>query len=156
MKTNFDDVGDFHNKFKLDNVTHNGAGPREVSEELIRFRANFMQEELHEFRNGAAIMDHEKMFDALLDLAYVVFGTAQLLGYPWQAGWDEVQRANMAKERCLLDHVFVQRDGVNQCMKCNQPKEHHSLRGSEFDVIKPAGWTSPALSPILEASGFKA
>lgn len=161
-RTNFHDVGDFHEKFKLDNVSNRGAGPRPTNKQLMDFRIRFMQEELDEFCLGAQEGDHEKMFDALLDLAYVVLGSAQVLGYPWQEGWDEVQRANMTKERCALDHKFeahsVDSDlcihyGANH-EPCGQPKHRHSLRGSINDVIKPPGWTPPDLKSILKRWNF--
>jgi predicted HAD superfamily Cof-like phosphohydrolase len=161
-RTNFDDVGDFHEKFDLDNVTHRGSVPKagkytaELQKKLIEFRTRFMQEELDEFSLGAQEGDHAKMFDALLDLAYVVFGTAHVLGYPWQEGWDEVQRANMTKERCGIDHKFEQEGGGHDaCTKCFKPKSAHSLRGSAYDVIKPAGWTAPDIAGVLKHHGFE-
>ncbi|MCA1807245.1 MAG: nucleoside triphosphate pyrophosphohydrolase family protein [Actinobacteria bacterium] len=137
MANNFDDVGNFHEKFGLDNVTFKGPGPREVPDELIRFRIGFLVEELEEFIAGAVDGDDEQMFDALLDLAYVAFGTAHLLGYPWQVGWDEVQRANMKKIRAA-------KDGSN------------SKRGSSFDVVKPPHWTPPDIKAVLEKNGWNA
>jgi len=137
MQSNFDDVGDFHQKFGLDNTTHLLAGPRDVplQGELIQFRMKFLQEELAEFEEGMAEGDLAKMADALVDLAYVAFGTAHVLGLPWQALWDDVQRANMTKERAAAD-------GSN------------SLRNSSFDVIKPAGWRPPETQRVLEDHGF--
>ena len=133
---NFNDVGTFHQKFDLDNVTYQGVGPRHgVGNDLLEFRRKFMQEELDEFTAAMERGDDVEMFDALLDLAYVVFGTAHLLGYPWQTGWDEVQRSNMEKERAAAD-------GSN------------SKRLSAFDVVKPEGWTPPNLKGILKSFGF--
>jgi len=132
---NSDDVGHFHQKFSLDNTTYERPGPRVVSDALLEFRIKFMSEELTEFATAAAADDHAKMFDALLDLVYVAMGTAHLLGYPWQDGWDEVQRANMMKERAK--------------------RAEDSKRGSTFDVIKPPGWTAPDIEAILRARGFK-
>ena len=130
--SNFGDVGDFHRKFDL--PIFNGE-PHEASPELIEFRTKFLEEELEEFRQGVEAGDHEQMFDALLDLTYVAMGTAHVMGYPWQAGWDEVQRANMAKERASSD-------GSN------------SKRLSSYDVIKPEGWVPPQIAEILAMYGF--
>lgn len=137
-RSNFDDVGDFHEKFGLDNVTHHGAGPRfpigEHNEadaaELLRFRVRFLREELQEFEDALATRDPAKAFDALLDLTYVAMGTAHLLGFPWQEGWDEVQRANMAKVRA-------------------KPDGSDSVRNSKWDVVKPSGWTPPNIARVL-------
>lgn len=154
-RTNFDDVGNFHEKFGLDSVTHHGAGIRNLSKEAMLFRLKFLREELDELELAVGAeyetiladdrefhsrvladvadpedWDHEKAFDALLDEVYVAMGTAHLLGYPWQEGWDNVQRANMSKVRAKADGS-------------------DSLRGSSLDVIKPAGWTAPDHSAIL-------
>lgn len=181
MTTNFTDVGTFHAKFDLDHVECNnsescpeeGAGPRAPSEELMKFRLNFLMEELQEICHAAGFqlafeltkysddppIDHEKLFDGLLDLAYVTFGAAHVLGYPWQAGWDEVQRANITKERCGIDHKFVG-EVVDRCMyvgdggQCGRKRKEHSLRGSNHDVIKPEGWTPPNIADVLRQHGF--
>ncbi len=138
-------------------------GPREVDQELLEFRMKFMLEELLEFAEAHGYMmaalpghepvfekklvrreaemdpigftpDHPKAFDALLDLAYVVFGTAHVFGYPWQRGWDEVQERNMRKIRC-------ERVG-------------DSTRGSTYDVVKPPGWTPPDITGLLRKFGW--
>lgn len=129
-RSNFDDVGDFHEKFGLDNVTHRGAGTRRLDESLLWFRTRFLNEELREFTEAIVADDPAAMFDALLDLTYVAMGTAHLLGFPWQEGWDEVQRANMTKTRAAADGS-------------------DSKRGSSFDVVKPLGWTPPNIAGVL-------
>lgn len=139
--SNHSDVGDFHKKFGLHAVTETSrgsdAGPTgaEADEHLMEFRTKFMQEELDEFKKGYDEGDIAQMADALVDLAYVVFGTAHLLGLPWDDLWNDVQRANMTKERAAAD-------GSN------------SKRGSSFDVVKPAGWVGPRTADILSAFGF--
>jgi predicted HAD superfamily Cof-like phosphohydrolase len=190
-RSNFDDVGDFHEKFELDNVTHQGAGPRKMPDDLMQFRLKFLLEELLEFAHGIGYrmhsasddsgtgwwefykmpngkVDHEKAFDSLLDLAYVTFGAAQVLGYPWQAGWEEVQRANITKERCRIGHRYVdgeedrcqygikmeRSEGGYEVVQCQMPKVAHSLRGSDRDVIKPTGWTAPDIKAVLKDAGF--
>jgi predicted HAD superfamily Cof-like phosphohydrolase len=156
---NFDDVGDFHEKFHLDNVTHHQVKPREVPPDVLEFRINFMLEELGEFIEAVggrldlsewvvggarsirvtipedAKIDHEKAFDSLIDLVYVAMGTAHFLGYPWQMGWRLVQRANMAKVRAKAD-------------------ASDSLRGHALDVVKPAGWTPPNIERLLGRFGW--
>lgn len=157
--TNFEDVGLFHHRFGLDHVNGQGAGPREFDPELMEFRVNFMLEELGEFIEAiggkvvisdivvagsrslrvevpeGAKIDHPQAFDALLDLAYVVFGTAHLMGYPWEAGWAAVQHANMQKVRA-------------------RPDGSDSVRKSSFDVVKPEGWKPPDIGLLLERYGW--
>lgn len=134
--SNFEDVGEFHHKFGLHSVTHDGPGPTiYATNDVMQFRMDFMQEELDEFARAWEVRDDVQMFDALLDLVYVAMGTAHLLGYPWADGWREVQRTNMLKER-------ANGDGGN------------SKRLSAFDVVKPEGWTPPELGVVLAERGF--
>lgn len=130
----FHDVGQFHFKFGLDNVTYNGPGPRQVSEELLDFRERFMEEELREFKEARAAGNIVDMADALVDQVYVIIGTAHLLGLPWFALWSAVQNANMAKQRAVT--------------------AEESARGSTFDVIKPPGWQPPNIEMVLERAGW--
>jgi predicted HAD superfamily Cof-like phosphohydrolase len=127
---NFRDVGDFHEKFGL-HRSDKQPGIQQIDHELLEFRTKFMQEELDEFIEAVEAGDHAKAFDALLDLTYVVMGTAHLAGYPWQAGWQLVQQANMAKVRA-------------------KPDGSDSKRGSSWDVVKPEGWTPPDIEGLLE------
>lgn len=133
------DIERFHQKFGLE---YNGK-PRILDKALFTFRRGFMQEELDEYSEEQAGLEvalksdnglpdnrrialglHQQL-DALVDEVYVVLGTAYLqFGRKiFNAAWDRVQSANMAKVRC--------------------EKEGDSKRGSTFDVIKPEGWTPP-------------
>lgn len=129
MTTNFEDVGDFHTKFGLPSNNEDFSGPRIVTQETMEYRIKFLEEELEELRKAAEVSDHAEMFDALLDLVYVAMGTAHLLGYPWQLGWDRVQAANMQKVRAK--------------------DASESKRGNALDVVKPEGWQPPDHSDLL-------
>lgn len=135
--SNFHDVGAFHQKFGLHSVSKSGAGQTDAENdaELMDFRVGFMQEELQEFILGFEEGDITQMADALVDLQYIVLGTAHLLGLPWHSLWDDVHRANMAKRRAL-------------------PDGSDSKRGSAFDVVKPEGWQGPKTAEILRDNGF--
>lgn len=112
-----EDVTEFMKKF---GIAYSGS-PRLLPHDIQQFRMKFMQEELDEFELAVLHGDLTKAFDALLDLAYVVHGTAQLMGLPWAKGWAAVQKANMSK----------QRGGVDK-------RGNHTL-----DVCKPPGWVGP-------------
>jgi len=120
------DVRDFHKKFKLKALKKPGFR----QEDLMEFRIKFITEEFEEFKNGYDADNLEVCFDALIDMVYVILGTAHLMGLPWEDGWDEVQRANMDKVRAT--------------------KTMFDKRNSDYDVIKPEGWVPPNLKEILE------
>lgn len=131
------DVLAFQQKFQVPMAQE----PSFLDDQALLFRIKFMVEELHEFvvAHGlpfevhlvelpapTARMEQPDMHgaaDALVDLAYVLHGTALMMGLPWPRLWDEVQRANMSKERAK--HAG------------------ESKRGSALDIIKPPGWKGP-------------
>lgn len=148
------DVAAFHEKFGL---AYNGK-PRDLRTEvenngntLYDFRLGFMREEIDEYEDEEEALtlarkasDEEeialrlhKQLDALVDAVYVIVGTAYLQFGPkvWNAAWDRVQAANMAKVRT--------------------ERAADSKRGSGFDVIKPAGWVEPDHRPDLRDHAHK-
>lgn len=127
--SNFEDVGRFHRKFGL--PTFDPSRPTSpLDHETLSFRIAFMREELNEFIEAADAEDAAGMFDALIDLVYVAMGTAHLAGFPWEAGWALVQRANMAKVRAT--------------------SASESKRGSSLDVVKPEGWNAPDIAGVID------
>lgn len=114
-------VKDFHEKFGL---VYDGP-PRELPPELARFRERFMDEELIEYVISGRLEDR---LDALVDLTYVIFGTALLHGFNFEEAFRRVHEANMLKMRAS--------------------SADDSKRNSAFDVVKPPGWTPPDLSDL--------
>lgn len=104
--------------------------PRHLTHRKLRERVECMSEELDEFTDCALHQDLEGMADALVDLVYFALGTANMMGLPWRELWDDVHRANMAKER-----------GVTH-------------RGHKVDCRKPEGWVPPRTHEILKAAGY--
>lgn len=119
------DVIAFHQKFGVPVA----ADTSFLNPEAYAFRVKFMQEELDEFQEAHSTGDMHGAADALVDLAYVVHGTAHMMGLPWPRLWDEVQRANISKVRAT--------------------DASQSKRGTALDVIKPAGWVAPDHTPAL-------
>lgn len=122
--SNFDDVKGFHEKFGVPV----GKYPKLLNEDALKFRTAFMFEELNEFIYHHAREDLSEAADALIDLVYVVLGTAVWMGLPWQELWDEVQRANMSKVPA--------------------EKQPYGAR-HQFDVRKPEGWRPPDIAGVL-------
>jgi len=124
------DVREFHKKFGM--VVGNKPGylsPRYMDERIALIR-----EELEEFVCAAEGNDFAEQVDALIDMVYVIKGTAISMGISdtvWKTCWNEVQRSNIAKER-----------GVGP-------------RGNKVDVVKPNGWKPPRIEKVLEVDGFK-
>lgn len=127
--SNYSDVRAFQTKFGqlVSDV------PRHLTKRKLLERIAQMQEELDEFKDAVEADDIADQADALVDLVYFAMGTANHMGLPWQALWDDVQRANMSKV-----------PGV-------KPE-----RGFLVDCIKPEGWEGPKTMAILLAHGYQA
>lgn len=108
-------VKDFHQKFgQPAGMTDQLSGSKEVQ----KFRLDLLQEELTELRDALDAGDRVAAFDALLDLAYVTYGTALYMGImppQWESGMIKVHMCNMAKVRV---------EGIEK-------------------IQKPEGWTGP-------------
>lgn len=122
------DLYDFHSKFGF----HNGWTPTIHN---LEQRVKMMQEELFELADAITERDKVGIVDALVDLVYFAVGTADLLKIDFDAHWDAVQKANMAKVRGT---------------KASRPDT------GGFDCIKPEGWVGPEAKheEILEDYGF--
>lgn len=139
------DIRDFHRKFEQ---LYDGP-PRLLEGELAQFRIKFLLEEVKELAEifgievrvalsstiepmPATVETMANALDALVDLDYVLKGTAHLMGLDatFMPAWRNVHRANMAKE--------LARDAGK------------SLRGYALDVIKPPGWSAPDHRPLLQ------
>jgi predicted HAD superfamily Cof-like phosphohydrolase len=88
---------------------------------FLKFRANFLQEELDELRSAD---NAEDVVDALIDLCVVAIGTLDAFGVDSHKAWDAVLEANMNKQV-----------GV----KASRPNPLGLP-----DLIKPEGWTAPS------------
>lgn len=119
-------VWEMHRKFGF----VRGIKPSLLADGVAEHRAEFMQEELNEFKEAMFRKDLIGMADALVDLVYVAKGTAVMMGLPWEELWLDVQRANMSKER-----------GTTR-------------RGMPEDLVKPEGWKGPETEKILLEHGW--
>lgn len=135
-RTNFEDVGDFHERMGLPRAT--GAEPHAptlLGADAFRYRVNFMFEELREFIESHAANDVAGCADALVDLVYVALGTAHFMGLPFDDVWAEVQRSNMEKRRW--------REG--------DPVKPRTSPATAFEVVKPDGWRPPDVLGAVRA-----
>lgn len=94
--------------------------------DIAAFRIRFIQEELDEYREACEAGDIVKQFDALLDIMYVVIGTALRQGlYRIDEGFARVHRTNMLKRL-----------------------EEGPANGPSKGLVKPAGWKPPYLADL--------
>ena len=69
----------------------------EQKKEFIKFRFNFLQEEVNEGVEAISEKDGDGVIDSLIELVVVAVDTLLLLGVDFDKAWSEVLKANMAK-----------------------------------------------------------
>ena len=116
------DINEMQAKYK----THDWMQTADVNQlkAFLRFRVDFLEEELTETRNAQKVIDSEEIVDGLVDLCVVAIGTLDAFGVDPYKAWDAVLEANMAKE-----------PGV----KVGRPNPLGLP-----DLMKPEGWTAPS------------
>jgi|TARA_R110000851_G_scaffold15076_1_gene50292 hypothetical protein len=115
------DIAEMHDKYGVQTWVANNP---EKLEQLLHFRIAFLQEEYNETFKAAGEKDPEEIVDGLIDLCVVAIGTLDAMGVDPYKAWDEVHKANMAKE------VGVKESRPNPL---GLP-----------DLIKPEGWQAPS------------
>jgi len=114
------DISDMHEHYgvpeKLSKLT-----PEQLRE-FVKFRYNFLKEEMDELLNNTT--NPEEIVDAMIDLCVVAIGSLHLFGVDVYKAWDEVHRANMSKQ------VGIKAERPNPL---GLP-----------DLIKPDGWKAPS------------
>ena len=89
-------------------------------------RVRLISEEFAELCKAHAFRNLPEFADGLVDLTWVVLGTAVVARLPFNELWEEVKRANMAKEGGKLD--------------------------ASGKLLKPPGWKPPDIESVLEAA----
>lgn len=121
-------VREFQRKF---NQGYAGP-PRELPASVASLRKKLTLEESTELVLAIDRGELDEQLDALVDLLYVLIGTAVQLGVDRvlaEAFW-RVHQANMKK-------VLV-------------PSRLESKRDSAWDIVKPEGWSKPDLSDLVK------
>ena len=102
MSTNwFKDMQDMHKKYGVNKwmqAEQQSDVPVRRLKEFMEFRLGMMQEELDETKEAFELKDAPGMVDGIIDLCVFAIGTLEVFGVDGNKAWDEVYRANMAKE----------------------------------------------------------
>lgn len=97
--------------------------------ENINLYRNLIVEEFWEFKTGDDKNDDVERLDACMDMIWVILGYCYMRGYDVDGAWNEVARSNLAKINPETGKVIKRNDGK---------------------VLKPEGWTPPALANFVK------
>jgi len=119
-------VRDFHQKYDQPIAVI----PGRPTVDIEIFRQTLLRQEYRELNDAIERGDLEQIFGEILDMIYVLIGTALVYGLPLHQGMIAVHNANMRKQRAMGD-------------------------SNTTKPIKPPGWVPPNLREILKANGWK-
>ena len=119
-----EDIEKMQDKFGTLDWVFDNKEDTEKLKRFLKFRIDFLQEELDETKTAYETMDGEEIVDGLIDLCVVAIGTLDAFGVDAYKAWDEVLKANMSK------NVGVKEGRPNPL---GLP-----------DLMKPEGWTAPS------------
>ena len=117
------DINEMQYKYGVHRWIHDNQKNVDNLRKYLEFRIDFLQEELSETEAALVNMDAEEIVDGLIDLCVVAIGTLDAFGVDPYKAWDEVLKANLAKEV-----------GV-------KPERPNPL--GLPDLIKPEDWEGP-------------
>ncbi len=118
------DIEVMQDKFETLEWVFNNKENKDKLKAFLKFRIDFLQEELDETKKAYETMDGEEIVDGLIDLCVVAIGTLDAFGVDAYKAWDEVLKANMSK------NVGVKEGRPNPL---GLP-----------DLMKPEGWKAPS------------
>jgi len=110
-------------KFHLEVLKRRPATTPTLSYVTWANRMRLITEEFAETAKAFALEDIYGVADGLVDMTWVVLGSAVEFGLPFDELWDAVRKANMAKNGGKLD--------------------------PSGKLLKPAGWTPPDIESII-------
>ena len=119
------DIAEMHTKYGTNKAIRSMDRAQLTS--FLKFRVNFLQEELDELKSASASripIDAPEVVDALIDLCVVAIGTLDAFDVDAHKAWDVVHKANMNKEVGI--------------------KESRPNPLGLPDLIKPEGWVAPS------------
>jgi hypothetical protein len=119
-----EDIESMQDKFGTLDWVFDNKEDTEKLKRFLKFRIDFLQEELDETKTAYETMDGEEIVDGLIDLCVVAIGTLDAFGVDAYKAWDEVLKANMTK------NVGVKEGRPNPL---GLP-----------DLMKPEGWKAPS------------
>lgn len=111
--------------------SYNGP-PRELPASMAKLRKDLIEEEAAELILAIDRGELPDMLDALCDLLYVTFGTANAMGFG-----------------DILDEAFARVHHSNMQKKLVERRDK-SKRDSKWDIVKPEGWRPPVLKDLIE------
>lgn len=140
-KTNFEKVKEFHRAFGVPSAEK----PTEPSRDLYHLRVGLIDEEVAEFIEGHYESTHQdadfkpnliEIADAIGDMLYVIYGTADQYGLDADAIFEAIHISNMSKldengKPLFYDGITGPKGKVKKSARFEEPKLREVIYGAD-------------------------
>jgi hypothetical protein len=91
------DIKEMHDKFQVTNFIENNKDNTKILRKYLKFRLDFIKEELDETFNAYYDRDDVEVLDGLIDILVVTLGTLDAFKCKTPEAWKNVFNSNMTK-----------------------------------------------------------
>ncbi len=92
-----DDIKQMHDKFQVTNFIDNNKDNKNLLRKYLRFKLDFIKEELDETFDAYFNKDDVEVLDGLIDILVVTLGTLDAFKCKTPEAWNDVFKSNMTK-----------------------------------------------------------
>tara|TARA_R110000822_G_scaffold65559_3_gene160416 strand:- start:972 stop:1379 length:408 start_codon:yes stop_codon:yes gene_type:complete len=91
------DIKEMHNKFQVTEFINNNSDNKLLLQKFLKFRLDFIKEELDETFDAYFNRDDVKVLDGLIDILVVTLGTLDVFKCDTPKAWENIHNSNMSK-----------------------------------------------------------
>tara|TARA_R110000803_G_scaffold30536_4_gene68769 strand:- start:1138 stop:1545 length:408 start_codon:yes stop_codon:yes gene_type:complete len=91
------DIKEMHNKFQVTEFINNNSDNKLLLQKFLKFRLDFIKEELDETFDAYFNRDDVEVLDGLIDILVVTLGTLDVFKCDTPKAWENIHKSNMSK-----------------------------------------------------------
>tara|TARA_R110000796_G_scaffold156_1_gene666 strand:- start:1017 stop:1424 length:408 start_codon:yes stop_codon:yes gene_type:complete len=91
------DIKEMHNKFQVTEFINNNSDNKLLLQKFLKFRLDFIKEELDETFDAYFNRDDVEVLDGLIDILVVTLGTLDVFKCDTPKAWENIHNSNMSK-----------------------------------------------------------
>lgn len=92
-----DNIKEMHDKFQVTDFIKNNSDNKLLLQKFLKFRLDFIKEELDETFDAYFNRDDVEVLDGLIDILVVTLGTLDAFKCDTSKAWENIHNSNMSK-----------------------------------------------------------
>jgi hypothetical protein len=93
-----EDIQKMHEKFHVTEFIDNSINNKSLLKKYLKFRLDFIQEELNETIDAYVNKDDKEVVDGLIDILVVTLGTLDIFKCNTPKAWASIMKSNLSKK----------------------------------------------------------